>query len=116
MSEETQPKTLSPDSPEEATAFAIIVFRTQAASRTTWIRFDLILLDGSSWASSADTAVLSAAIRRHGIAGTIGVDKISDTETERIVTSWIEPATPEVKRALAKAVIDLGPLPGAPVN
>jgi hypothetical protein len=101
--------------PEEATAFAIIVFRTQAAARTTWAAFYLILLDGSFWLSSAETEVLTSAIRRYGIAGTIGDDKVSDTETQRIITSWVEPATPEVKRALAKAVFDLGPVPG-PVN
>lgn len=92
--------------PHEAAEFAIRIFRTQAVARP-WVTFHLVLLDGSFWPPSTDTDVLSAAMQRWGIAGTIGIDKISETQGERIISRWAE--TPEALRALARAADVLSP-------
>ncbi len=91
---------------DQATDLAVTIFRTQAVARP-WATFHLVLLDGSFWPPSTDTAVLTAAIQRWGIAGTVGIDKLSDTEGLRVINRWVE--TPEALCALAKAADALSP-------
>lgn len=92
--------------PAQAADLAIRIFRTQSVARP-WVTFHLVLLDASFWPPSADSAVLAAAITKFGIAGTIGIDRICDTEGERIISRWAE--TPEALRALARAADVLNP-------